>query len=401
MTTVGVELIHTGDDEERRKRRRDRSRSAISGLLFIGALFALLSSAEPPAPAPIPVVTSATSPPATTTPTTVPPPPPVTVDPGAIDFGAMAVGTSATQPVAFTNPGATEFVTAGVTGALNPTDFTISAETCARIAPNDFCVATITFTPHSAGPQTATFTLRAESSASLPVSVNGSGVALAGLLEFPESDIPLGSHRIGATSQRTATIVNRGNGPLAIKTLTSGDPQFTVAGCEGTTLPAGATCDATIEFRPQTRGKISTSLTATDDSGKSATTTVSGAGTLHMLRAATPLLNLTQARGKVATLTFENSGDDVVTIAGPATITRGPYTIQADGCLKLQLLQPGQNCTIDIASYGSTGSATLTVSGDGVEASVTLNSGGRIDFRPKRFVVPKATTTTTTTPVIR
>jgi hypothetical protein len=402
MTKVAVDLVHTGDDDERRERRRKQTRSAISAVIFVGAMLALLSAAETPnaddgtttqtTETTQTVATTTTETPTTTTSTSLTHvAQPVTVDPGAIDFGAMPVGTSATQPVAFQNHEASEFVTAGITGGLTPTDFTIAAEKCARIAPNDFCVATITFTPHSTGTQETTFTLRAESNASLPVKVNGSGVALIGALDFQEKEVALGSHRIGATSQRPVTIVNSGNGPLTIKTLTPGDPQFTVAGCEGTILAAAATCQATVEFRPQTRGKTSTTITATDDSGKSATTIVSGAGTLHMLRAVTPQFNLKQTQGKVATVVFENSGDDVVTIAGPATITRGPYTILLDGCLKQQQLQPGESCTIDIASRGSTGVATLTVSGDGVEASATLSTGGKIDFNPRLFVVPKAT----------
>ncbi|MCU1227989.1 MAG: hypothetical protein JWO97_873 [Acidobacteria bacterium] len=404
MTKVSVDLVHTGDDDERRERRRKQTRSALSAVIFIGAMLALLSAAETPksdggtttqTTETVATQTVTTTTPTTTTTTTITPPPlPVSVDPAAIDFGAMPVGTSATQPVAFTNPDATEFVTAGITGGLTPTDFTIAAEKCARIAPKDFCVATITFTPHSTGPQETTFTLRAESNGSLPVKVNGSGVALVGELDFQEKEVALGSHRIGATSQRPVTIVNNGNGPLTIKTLTSGDPQFTVAGCEGTTLPAAAPCQATVEFRPQKRGRISTTLTATDDSGKSATTMVSGAGTLHMLRAVTPQLTLKQTQGKVATVIFENSGDDVVTIAGPAKITSGAYFIveEGDGCAKKQQLQPGETCAIDVGSFGNTGRATLTVTGDGVEASVALNSG-RIDTTsPKKFIVPRVST---------
>jgi hypothetical protein len=116
---------------------------------------------------------------------------------------------------------------------------------------------------------------------------------------------------------------------------------------------------------------------------------VSGIGTLHMLRAVTPQFILKPTQGPVATVAFENSGDDVVTIAGPATITEGAYFIfrQSDRCAG-KSLQPGENCTIDVGSTGNTGSATLTVTGDGVEASATFQTGGRA-VNPKKFLVPR------------
>jgi len=397
MTNVAVELVHTDDDDdERRRRRRDTQRQTIGALLFVGALFALLSAKPAEVrddnPPPQSTTNTATAPPSTntnvvTTPAT--PPTPVAVDPASLDFGAMNVGTSKTQPITFMNPGNSEFVTTAIASGLAPTDFTIAADQCARIAPNEMCVATVAFAPRSAGPQTATFTLRSESNASLPVQVSGSGVALAGLLEFATPEIGLGSHRIGVASRQPFTIANRGNSPLTVTGITSSDSQFEAMGCVNTAIAPGATCDGLVVFRPQSRGKIDATLTATDDTGKTASTALTGGGILHMLSTTTPQLDLPQNQGRVGTATFANTGDDAVTIAGPAQIKGGDFFGTADGssdgCLRRGVLQPGDTCDIDIYSRGDSGTGTLIVSGDGVQATAVL----RTVPRPKDNEVPK------------
>jgi hypothetical protein len=373
MSSVGVDLVCSGDDEEERRRRKKNPRRAIGAMLFVGALFALLPApAEvklpPPPPPPNDEATSSTAP------TIIP----VNVDPATLDFGDKPVGTPVALPVGFTNPGTKEFITTGITTGLGASDFTISADECAKIAPHGFCAATITFSPRSIGAQQTTFTLRSETNASLPLNVRGNGIAPpAGLLSFETADLDLGTRRIGVPADANVRLTNAGNAPLTITALTPGDAQFAVTGCAGTTVAAGGTCDAHVTFVPQSRGATTASLTATDDGGRSATMTLHGLGTLRMLRAATPDVNvpsrqLTHGQAKPVFVTFENAGDELIAITG-VSVSDERFRIVTDECLRQQL-QPAQTCRIAMTtSAAQNDNATLTLTGDGVEAIAALH----------------------------
>lgn len=377
MSRVVVELVPMDDDAEQRRRRRQETRQVIGALLFVGALLALLP-AKPADVIPPPQEPSPTAP------VTVATPPPISVDPAAIDFGAMNVGTSNTLPITFKNPGSREFVTAAVASGLAPSDFSIAAEQCARIRPNGTCVATVSFAPRSAGPQKATFTLRSESNASLPVEVVGSGVALAGLLAFGQPEVALGAHRIGAASRQPFTITNGGNTSLTVTAIASSDPQFEASGCINEAIAAGGSCNGLIVFTPRSRGKVDATLTATDDTGKSATMTVNGAGVLHMLRATNPAVVIAPGQQTAnGSVEFENSGDDDVAISATAIAPARVARIGNDECMKKQQLAPGEKCSIEVALFRDRVNATVTVTGDGTEAAATVQVQQKLRINPE------------------
>ncbi|HKO00724.1 MAG TPA: choice-of-anchor D domain-containing protein [Thermoanaerobaculia bacterium] len=401
MTNVAVDLVHTDDERDERRRRRSRElREAFGALLFLAALFTIVSAK--------PAENIGGQTPSTNTNVVTPPAvraTPIAVNPASFDFGAMNVGTSKTQPITFMNPGTSEFVTSAIASGLAPTDFTIAADQCARIAPSEMCTAIVAFAPRSAGAQSATFTLRSESNTSLPVNVTGSGLALAGLLAFAQPEIALGSHRIGVASRQPFTIENRGNTSLTVTGIASSDPQqFEAVGCVNTAIVPGTPCEGFVVFRPQSRGKIDATLSASDDTGKTATVALTGGGILHMLNTTTPQVDVPREQGKVVTATFANTGDDNVTISGPAQVTRG-YIITADGCAKRSELKPSETCDVNLYARGDVTAANVKLSGDGVEATAALTPIRVFDnntiLKPAQTFRQQLKKKTTTLPVIR
>src|SRR6185436_7557737 len=134
MSLARIELTADGDDDSRRRRKQ-----RIKALAVMAGLVALAFSTEPaaePRPEPGPALRHT---------------------PAVADFGSRDIGSASKAEVTLSNATKTTFVVAGIVaqGVATQDEFRIDATRCAQIDPGANCTATVSFTPHAAGPQSA------------------------------------------------------------------------------------------------------------------------------------------------------------------------------------------------------------------------------------------------------
>jgi|GEM_PF-4057485 len=192
----------------------------------------------------------------------------ITVTPSTIDFGNVAVGSSATASVAVSNSGG---VQASVTGsATGP--FSLSA-TAFNLAPNANQSVTITFAPAGLGPVQGAATFTA-GSVTQTVTLKGTGVAPSFAFLFGQSNpsatavqaggtVPLPPVAVGSNSTTQFFIRNTGATPATINSISVSAGSFALVGLPA--MPAnvlsGDSLAFTIRFTPAAPGGASATLT--------------------------------------------------------------------------------------------------------------------------------------------
>jgi hypothetical protein len=151
MSIAHIDLAVVGEDESRRRRERRRG---VKALEVVAGLMLLAFAGREPEPA-------------------------LRVSGGATDFGTQPVGSRATQPVALRNATDAPFVVAGIVAeGTSIRDFSVDMTRCGSIAPGAHCVASVSFAPRDAGPQSAKFrVVDASNDASETIVVRGAGAS--------------------------------------------------------------------------------------------------------------------------------------------------------------------------------------------------------------------------------
>ncbi len=303
----------------------------------------------------------------------------VTLAPGGLSFGQVAVGsTSTAQTITVTNGGTD---TATLSPATITGDFASATNTCGTtLAPGGSCSISVTFTPSVSGNRTGVLSVP-DSLGNHTTNLSGSGVT--GALTVTPAFVTFPDTVSGGTSATRGVIVtNSGNGPLSIATAAvSGD--FNVAGnCAGMTLAAGYSCTLNLTFSPVATGARQGVLTVsgTGAGPVSATVALSGNGTGAFSVVLTPasldfgtqLLGTTSA---VRNITISNTG----TLPGPlgAITVSGDFTLAANTCGNS--LPPQTGCTVSVA-FAPTASGVrngvLTVTDGAGTQTATLTGAG-------------------------
>jgi sugar lactone lactonase YvrE len=214
----------------------------------------------------------------------------VDVSKSAVNFASQHVGTtSPSQKVVVTNIGNQhiELTDLTLTGDFGQQAGLASDCTDTTLLGAGFsCALRITFAPTAVGTLTGSATVT-DNSLSLPgtkqtISLSGTGAA-SPTATLSASAVSFGSVAVGSVSpEQTVTITNHGDASLTIRgiTLAGTDPMsFAIQNDCGTTLAIGASCAINMIFWPQTTGKLTASVTITDNAGNSPQTiSLSGTG---------------------------------------------------------------------------------------------------------------------------
>ena len=207
---------------------------------------------------------------------------PVSVSPGALNFGIVAVGSSS----------AGQTVTAGNAGAaavtVNSVNFTgdySGATTCgSSLAVGGSCTVSVIFMPTAAGTRTGTLTINLSTGAQT-VSLTGTGSSSSanGVLSFSPSPVTFNnSYTIGDNASRAVTVANTSASSAGIAAISlSGDPSLTQTNNCGASLAAGAVCTISLTFRPVAYGIFTAALTVTEGTGASDAVSVTGISTVN------------------------------------------------------------------------------------------------------------------------
>ena len=176
----------------------------------------------------------------------------VTVSATSLAYGTVTAGTPVTKSVTITNSGTTAVnVTPSLTGTAAG-DFTIT-KSCNQLSANGTCQIDVRFNPTAIGSRTATLVIPNNTATPLRVALSGTGAGSTFALSPTTAN--LGTINRNSTKTQTITVRNSGTIPFRVGQPAisgSGASAYSVtgAGCIGTTLAAGRTCNLIVTFRP-------------------------------------------------------------------------------------------------------------------------------------------------------
>lgn len=278
--------------------------------------------------------------------------PTATLSPSTLSFGSETVNGTATAPaLTLSNTSSVPLNISGVTiGGANPSDFA-QASTCgSTLAANTSCSITVTFTPLSAAPFTASVSV-ADNASSSPqtTTLSGTGTAAATAtatlapnpLVFPA--VSVGTYSIG-----TATLTNTGTATLSNIVASFGGPGASAfstypTGTCGGTLSAGESCTFVVHFQPAAAGGYAATLSVSDSAiGSPQTIALSGIAT----PAPAPQMQFTPTQLNVIAGTGTMPANCVDPAEpGPALQTQlcGPTAVAVDLAGNVYIAEPGEN----------------------------------------------------------
>ena len=330
--------------------------------------------------------------------------PAIKLSPSGLAFSILPVGsTSNAQVITLTNTSA-----ATVTGLSvgNPTgaDFAIAAgsNSCSTsLTAGAGCNFQVVFNPTAAGNRTSTITI-ANSAANQTLNLAGFGETATPSAFVRDPSLVFPDQVVGTTSNtQNITLVNNGDVPLSIASVTIGAGDFAIGNnCPVTpaTVNPAQSCNVSVSFTPTAAGNRTGTVTITDNApGSPRTIPVSGKGltavqNLEIDR--TKLTYPTESVGNTAnqpnpqTITLTNTGNAPVTIA--SIVSSSADFVVSNGCpISPSTLPPGpfgNTCLVNVTytpAKAGAGSGTLTVtdSAPGASLKVTMSGTGVSDVK--------------------
>ena len=244
------------------------------------------------------------------------------VSPASLSWAAVVVGTKSGQKVVtLTNTSLTTININSIsfTGA-NPGDFTVFSKTCGTtLAQGASCTANIVFGPTATGTRTAILNFH-DSDGDSPQTMALSGLGTSGVVAASPASITFGSTAVGTSAASQSVTLNNGNtSPITISgvAVTGTNPlDFVVSGSTcGASLSVGASCSATLVFKPNASGTRTASLNFTDSApGSPQIVALSGVG------GTTPAT----ASASPASLSFSSTFVGTSSPAQSVTLSNGP-----------------------------------------------------------------------------
>ncbi len=308
-------------------------------------------------------------------PTTPPPPllpPGIRIDPTSGAFGSVSVGRMSLMPLELTVFNAAGNATSGpISVSVSPPgEYTATGCNGATLTGGASCRIQVSFAPSMSGSRTASLAVTATPGGSVYASLLGTGVTESAPRILPDNanfgDAAVGT-MMGPTRMFSVTNVGTASTMLV---LSVNGPDFilTPGGC-ALPVAGGASCTATVTFRPTTRGAKQATLIASGPGGV-ATAALTGNGLAPARLVAAPAMAaIAGAVGVVSppiTIGVANTGDERT---GTISATLGganaaEFMIASNTCAAP--LSGGANCMIAVAMRaGAAGArvATLTLAG--------------------------------------
>ena len=331
----------------------------------------------------------------------------VVINPSLQDFGTVTLGSSSgnvTFTVANNGGSPSGTLSQNITGA-DASSFSVVSGNCAgtTLAPAATCNVILRFTPATVGAKAAQFSITGTPGGTANATLLGTGNS-TGLLTITPSPVAFADTTVGqASASQVFTVTNTGGSPTTaiITALAGNDPsQFTIVagsnGCSGVVLAAGATCTIAVTFTPTSGGAKSANLSASANTGGTATAGISGNGIPGAQFTIAPASHDFGAIGigtnsSFFSFTVTNNGGQ--TSAVPTVALGGTNASQfvlQNGCTAA--LAPAGTCTVQVRfapNIGGNDTATVTVSGTpGGTATATVTGQA---VTPAALVSSKAT----------
>ena len=330
----------------------------------------------------------------------------LTVSPANLNFGSLITGQSTSQSFQIINNGGQSL--SGTATATSP--FKISAGSPFNLNAGQTGQVQVTFSPTTAGnfSNVVAFTSTGGNSAN---TVTGSAVTPAQLQVSPVT-LDFGTVAVGATSQASFTLTNKGGASLTNGTATiQGSGPFTILSGASFALPAFGTTNLAIKFAPATTGAFSNLIVFAGNGGNSTNPLIgTAAATPAAAFSASPTSGsapLTVSFNDTSTGTITNRlwdfGDSTSTNTTLTTLT---HSYQSAGTNTVRLTVSGPVGTDTLARSGyiivtNLGPVTLVIQPSGNQLQLTWPAGAlqsALQVTGPYTNVPTATSPFTITP---
>ena len=324
------------------------------------------------------------------------------IGPPSITFPPQVVATPSpnSYSIMLTNTGTSPVTISSITpGGTNPGDFTfsngcpLSPNTLPQGPLGNTCSVTVSFTPTASGSRSATLTITDSAPGSPTViNVSGKGVAQTKTLTITPTTLVFDPQVTGTTStQQNITVTNTGNFSVTFTNVTVSTGFALSNGCVGALGP-NSSCSIGVTFTPTATGKITGTVTITDNvSGSPQTVSLTGTGL-----ASSKAVQLSQTAvvfdpqtvgvaSQPQSVYYFNQGNTTVTI-NTITQTDTEYSLSGSSCQTGTQVGAQSFCTfritftpsavgtrsssITITDTATTGSRKITLSGVGISSSV-------------------------------
>ena len=326
--------------------------------------------------------------------TAVNPQPQLSVSPGAIDFGTVSTGLKGNSSLVLTNLGAADLNISLLT--IGGAEFSISGiSTPNTISSGQSAQAVVTFSPTTAGSATGSIGITSNDPAnpSVNVSLSGTGSTTpSGQLSSSPASVSFGTVATGSSASQQIQLTNTGNAAVKISSVSATGAWFSATGLSiPATVNPSQTVTLTASFAPSAVGSATGSLSIQSNATNSTLTIpLSANGAQPGLSISPANFNfgsVVDGQTKSQNFTVTNNGTASLTIA-QLSVTGSAYS--ASGLATPATLTPGNAATfsvlfaprtagslagtISISSNAPNSPNTLSLSGTGVAASVTLTT---------------------------
>ncbi|MGQ4516335.1 choice-of-anchor D domain-containing protein [Streptomyces sp. DW26H14] len=199
----------------------------------------------------------------------------VTTAPSALNFGSVATGgTSAAGTATVSNPTGSA---ASVTSIATSGDFAQTNTCGASIPAKGSCTVSVTFKPTAAGARTGSLTVKA-GGVTDTVTLSGTGTAPGPVLSADPGSLNFAGTVVGqSAAAQTVKFTNSGTTAATVSGVTVSGDYAQTNNCS--TIAVGASCTATVTFKPTAAGSRTGTLTVKSNANNSpATVSLTGSG---------------------------------------------------------------------------------------------------------------------------
>ena len=298
-----------------------------------------------------------------------------TVQPTTLNFGNIPVNsTSGSMQATAQNTGPKTVAISVTISGSSSLQFSQS-NNCATVAPRASCAISVTFTPTSAGGQSARLNVNAGAAGTQTVQLLGDGTNVS----VSPTSLNFGNLIQGTSSTSQPVTVTAGSfGPISITSISLSSAQFSQTNNCGTSLPANSSCTINVVFQPSTAAAKSGTLSIKTGNAGSFSVTLSGTGVRPSV-SPTALSFGNQNRGtasKSQPVTLTNTGSDALSISS-ISIASAQFS-QSSNCGSS--VPANSSCTINVVfkptkTGAITGGLTIKTATAGTY-NVTLSGSG-------------------------
>lgn len=315
------------------------------------------------------------------------PPPPanttISLNPGEVVFGNVAVGSAPTKNLVVTNTGTAALAISQV--SVVGTGFSMNSMAMPVNVPvGQSATIVVKFAPTAAGSSTGGVAITANTNPAVStIAATGTGTQTQSTISVSPGSVSFGNISVGGSANQTMTVTNTGGAAVSISSITTAGAGYSVSGFTlPVSIPAGQSTTFTCKFAPTVAGSsiggIAITSNATPSLNTISTTGTGVQGQLSANPSSVSFGNVNVGSSSSQTVTLTNGGSASVVVSA-ATASGTGFSISG---LTLPLtLAAGQSSSFTAkyapaATGASSGSISVTSNAPGSPTAIALSGAG-------------------------